>query len=113
MPFRLGTRMQPGARPASRRRQPRAPWRRLPVERLEDRTLLSYSSLVYPGADGNLIYAPDAYGNRIEDFSDVGYMAGTAPLPDTAGGVSVPVMVTLSPTSGDQGARIQAAINQV
>ena len=29
---------------------------------------------VFPGADGNLLYSPDALGNRIEDFSDVGYL---------------------------------------
>jgi hypothetical protein len=95
-------------RPSSRRssRKPR-------LEHLEERNLLATSSLVYPGADGNLIYAPDARGNRVEDFSMVGYQTGVVPLPDTAGGVGVPVRVTLSPTSGDQTSRIQAAINQV
>jgi hypothetical protein len=83
------------------------------VEWLEDRNLLTTSSLVYPGLDGSLIYQPDARGNHIEDFSMVGYQTGVVPLPDTAGGVGVPVQVTLSPTSGDQTSRIQAAINQV
>jgi hypothetical protein len=68
---------------------------------------------VYPGADGNLLYKPDARDNRIPDFSTVGYQTGIPALPDTPGGVSVPVQVTLSPTSGDQTSRIQAAINQV
>src|SRR6516165_7475780 len=86
---------------------------RLSVEPLEPRCLLSTSSLVYPGADGNLIYQPDARGNRIEDFSMVGYQTGIVPLPDTPGGVTVPVQVVLSPTSGDQKSRIQNAINQV
>src|SRR6516162_3523833 len=85
---------------------------RAEVEGLEARALLAASSLVYPGPDGNLLYAPDAMGNRVEDFSDVGYMGGTVPLPDTPGGITVPVQVTLSPTSGDQTARIQAAIDQ-
>ena len=55
----------------------------------------------------------DALGNRVEDFSDVGYLRGTVPLPGTPGGVTVPVRVTLSPAAGDQTARIQAAIDQV
>jgi hypothetical protein len=97
---------------ASRRRGSRGGFKPA-LERLEERNLLANSSLVYPGADGSLIYQPDARGNRIEDFSMVGYETGIVPLPDTAGGVSVPVQVTLSPTSGDQTARIQAAINQV
>jgi hypothetical protein len=80
---------------------------------MEERTLLSESGLVYPGADGRLVYVPDAQGNTIPDFSDVGYMSGTVPLPDTPGGVTVPVQVSLSPTGGDQTARIQAAIDQV
>src|SRR6516165_7310878 len=86
---------------------------RLSVEPLEPRCLLSTSSLVYPGPDGNLIYQPDARGNRIPDFSTVGYQTGIVPLPDTPGGVSVPVQVVLDPSSGDQTARIQAAIDQV
>jgi hypothetical protein len=83
------------------------------VERLEDRTLLATSSLVFAGADGNLLYKPDGQGNRIEDFSNVGYQGGTVALPDTSGGVGVPVKVTLGPASGDQTSRIQTAINQV
>jgi hypothetical protein len=53
------------APPFGRRRQPRYSSCRLQVERLEDRTLLSYSSLVYPGADGNLIYTSDANGSQL------------------------------------------------
>jgi hypothetical protein len=83
------------------------------LEALEDRCVPTTSSLVYPGGDGNMIYAPDARANRIEDFSNVGYLSGTVALPDTPGGVSIPVRVTLSPGSGDQTAAIQAAINQV
>lgn len=100
-----------GMMAANRRRPPRA--FRPACERLEERCLLSTSSLVYPGADGNLIYQPDARGNHVEDFSTVGYQTGIVPLPDTPGGVSVPVQVVLSPTSGDQTSRIQNAINQV
>jgi hypothetical protein len=83
------------------------------LELLEEKCLLSTSSLVFPGPDGSLIYQPDARDNRIEDYSMVGYQTGIVPLPDTTGGVSVPVQVTLDPSSGDQTARIQAAIDQV
>src|SRR6516164_5862128 len=98
--------------PAATRNQPSLRLRPA-LEQLEGRCLLSTSSLVYPGPDGNLIYQPDARDNRIPDFSLVGYQTGIVPLPDTPGGVSVPIQVTLDPSSGDQAARIQAAINQV
>ena len=38
------------------------------------------------GADGLLKYRADALGNRIPDFSMVGYGTGTVPLPGTPGG---------------------------
>jgi hypothetical protein len=98
-----------GARPEEPRRRRFRP----ALERLEERCLLTTSSLVYPGPDGSLIYQPDARGNRVPDFSMVGYQTGIVPLPDTAGGVSVPVQVVLSPSAGDQTSRIQDAINQV
>src|SRR5213083_773206 len=83
------------------------------LESLESRRLLATSSIVYAGPDGRLVYAPNAAGDRIPDFSQVGYKTGNVPLPNTPGGVSVPVKQTLSPTSGDQTARIQAAIDAV
>jgi hypothetical protein len=88
---------------------------KLSVERLEDRTLLSFSSLVYPGDDGRLVYAPDDQGNTIPDFSMVGYQTGVVPLPGTPGGLDVRTLprVTLHPTSGDRTADIQNAIDQV
>ena len=49
------------------------------LESLEDRLLLSTSSLVHPGPDGHLVYVPDAQGNTIPDFSDVGYLSGIVP----------------------------------
>lgn len=58
-------------------------------------------------ADGHLVYQADARGNRIPDFSNVGYRGGGVALPD------VPVKVTVEPGEGDAGARIQAAIDQV
>jgi hypothetical protein len=62
---------------------------------------------VYPGEDGKLIYEKDARGNRIPDFSNAGYMGGGVALPD------VPVRATVRPGEGDDGERIQAAIDQV
>ncbi|MCX7009456.1 MAG: hypothetical protein NTY53_19805 [Kiritimatiellaeota bacterium] len=64
-------------------------------------------SWVRVGADGKLIYRADARGNRIPDFSNVGYRGGGVALPD------VPVKVTVEPGEGDAGARIQAALDQV
>ena len=58
-------------------------------------------------ADGRLAYQSDARGNHIPDFSNVGYRGGGVAIPD------LPVRVTLEPSAGDAGARIQAAIDQV
>ena len=49
---------------------------------------------VYPGADGRLVYAADARGNRIPDFSHCGYRGGEA-IPD------VSVRVVLFQGEGD------------
>ncbi len=57
--------------------------------------------------DGSLVYEPDAQGNRVPDFSHCGYMGGDADIPD------VPVVVVVPPADGDDGARIQAAIDYV
>jgi hypothetical protein len=65
------------------------------------------SEWVQSGADGKLVYKTDAQGNRIPDFSNVGYRGGGVPLPD------VPVVVTVEPAPGDATARIQAAIDEV
>lgn len=68
----------------------------------------SYSQWVYPGDGGQLVYVADGLGNRIANYSRVGYHGGLAPIPN------VPVRVTVTaPASGDAGARIQAAIDQV
>jgi hypothetical protein len=58
-------------------------------------------------AGGRLVYAADARGNRIPDFSRCGYMGGGVAIPD------VPVVVAVGPGQGDNGARIQAAIDHV
>ena len=67
------------------------------------------SQWVYPGPDGKLVYATDEQGNHIPDFSSVGYKAGVVPIPS----VLVQAGVDPDPTSDDDGARLQAAIDQV
>ncbi len=67
------------------------------------------SQWVQTGATGRLIYIPDAEGDHILDFSNVGYQGrGTELIP-----VNVPTAVTISPISGDDTASIQAAIDLV
>lgn len=68
---------------------------------------LPFSEWVHPGREGKLEYKADALGNRIPDFSNVGYRGGAVPLPD------IPVQATVEPAPGDAGARIQAAIDTV
>jgi hypothetical protein len=66
------------------------------------------SRLAFIGAGGKLVYASDYKGNKLIDYSDAGYMGGGVKLPD------LPVRLTLSPAiSGDDTARIQAAIDEV
>jgi regulation of enolase protein 1 (concanavalin A-like superfamily) len=57
-------------------------------------------------SNGRLTYSTDA-NNRIPDYSYAGYRYGEKALPN------VPVVTTLSPTSGDQTARIQAALDAI
>lgn len=57
-------------------------------------------------SNGRLTYSTDA-NNRIPDYSYAGYRYGEKSLPN------VPVVTTLSPTSGDQTARIQAALDAI
>src|SRR5262249_13536708 len=58
--------------------------------------------------NGHLVYRQDAQGNRIPDFSYVGYSDGTQLIPE------VLVEITLAPQpSGDDTARIQQAIDTV
>ncbi|QEG36469.1 hypothetical protein [Bythopirellula goksoeyrii] len=67
------------------------------------------SQWVQTGATGRLVYVPDAEGDRIMEFSDVGYRGrGIELIPN-----DVPTVVTVSPVAGDDTASIQAAINQV
>lgn len=66
------------------------------------------STWAFPGPGGRLLHQPDALGNRILDYSGVGYKGGTGPIPN------VIVKTNLSPVAGvDNGPRIQGAINYV
>ena len=67
----------------------------------------SESQHVFIGGDGRLVYVPYPNGDTIPDFSYAGYGGGGVALP------SVPVAATLTPVEGDDGARIQAAIDSV
>ncbi len=67
------------------------------------------SAWVKTGVTDRLIYVPDAEGDRILDFSNVGYRGqGTQLIP-----AAIPSVVTINPIGGDDTAHIQAAINQV
>ncbi|MEM7625555.1 MAG: hypothetical protein AAF333_08005 [Planctomycetota bacterium] len=57
--------------------------------------------------DGTLQYATDAEGDRIPDFSTVGFRHGLERIP------TANVAVTVNPGPGDDSARIQAAIDAV
>lgn len=87
------------------KRTPRT--RRLGIEHLEDRCLLAYSSLAYPGTDGRMLYRPDDQADHLPNFANVGYKGGMTALPE------VGVKSTVAPGDGDDAARIQAAINRV
>ena len=66
------------------------------------------STWIWRGSDGSLDYRTQADGDRIPDFSMVGYGAGWTDLPATP-----PVVVTVTATTGDATPRIQTAINSV
>jgi hypothetical protein len=65
------------------------------------------SPIVSANKDGHLVYDPDAQGNRVPDFSTVGYAGNDRPIPDA------PVRVVVPPGQGDETARIQKAIDYV
>jgi hypothetical protein len=62
---------------------------------------------VYLSNSGKLEYTSDALGNRVPDFSVVGYHSGEKDVPH------VPVKLTLSPEDGDDTIRIQSAIDKI
>lgn len=55
----------------------------------------------------SLEYVLDERGNRVPDFSHCGYDGGKQVPPD------VPAAIVVAPAAGDDGARIQAALDQV
>lgn len=57
--------------------------------------------------NGNLVYTPDAAGNRVPDFSFCGYKASNEAIPTVA------VKVVLEPISGDATSQLQQAIDYV
>ena len=65
------------------------------------------SSILHYNTNNRLVYHSDKDGNRITDFSHVGYKNGEAALPTVA------VVLQISPIAGDNTAHIQAAIDQV
>jgi len=65
------------------------------------------SEYVYYTKDGRLEYTADEKGNIIPDFSHVGYRFGDTPIPE------IPVVLTLVPVEGDNGAHIQNSIDQL
>ncbi|NND35123.1 MAG: T9SS type A sorting domain-containing protein [Saprospiraceae bacterium] len=66
-----------------------------------------YSAIVFSDSTNCLLYRSDADGNRIPDFSQVGYKLGREPLPD------VKVVATISPLPGDNTQHIQEAIDMI
>ena len=58
-------------------------------------------------ASGQFTYETDAAGNRVPDFSHAGYGGGGVPLPEA------PARLLVQPGEGEDGARIQAALDQV
>ena len=65
------------------------------------------SNAVRYDANGRLLYLTESGNNRIPDFSYAGYRNGVDPIPN------VPERARVNPGSGDDTARIQAAIDQV
>lgn len=59
------------------------------------------------GPEGRLLYAADAQGNQVPDFSFCGYAGGDQPIPDA------PVRVVVAPSQVDSTARIQRALDYV
>lgn len=70
-------------------------------------SLYAAAPVVWLDESKKLQYAIDARGNKVPDFSHAGYRGGGHPLPNP------PATVTLEPLPGEDGARIQSAINHV
>jgi hypothetical protein len=65
------------------------------------------SKLFCLDSSGKLEYTEDSRGNRLPDFSHVGYHSGERSIPH------VPVKITLEPGSGDDTRRIQDALENL
>src|SRR5215217_6304776 len=65
------------------------------------------TSLVYPGADGKLVYVADSLGNKIPDFSNAGYKGGGVPIPH------VQIKAVVWPMPGDNSEHLQKVIDSV
>jgi hypothetical protein len=65
------------------------------------------TSLVYPGADGKLVYIADSLGNKIPDFSNAGYKGGGVPIP------TVQPKAIVWPIAGDNSDHLQKIIDSV
>jgi hypothetical protein len=65
------------------------------------------SKTVSLGNSGKLVYSKDTKGNRLPDFSHVGYHSGEKAIPD------VPVKITLEPVEVDDTRRIQDALDKL
>src|SRR3954462_2217168 len=65
------------------------------------------TSLVYPGADGKLVYVNDSLGNKIPDFSTAGYKGGGVAIPQ------VQAKAIVWPVPGDNSDRLQKVIDSV
>jgi hypothetical protein len=70
---------------------------------------------VYPSNDGDLLYATDTSGVRINDFSECGYKRGLVELPNLTNLVDSSHWIYLHPLGGtkDDGAGINAALTLV
>ncbi len=71
------------------------------------RVFSGQSQWVYFNSDGKLAYKTLPQGDRIMDFSYAGYGGGGVPIP------GVPAVITVSPSGGDDTAKIQNAIDAV
>ncbi|NLI72111.1 MAG: T9SS type A sorting domain-containing protein, partial [Bacteroidales bacterium] len=65
------------------------------------------SSLVYLNEEGKIIYKEDSKGNKIPDFSHVGYKNSEIAIPQ------VPIVKTVYPVSGDNYLNVKNAIDEV